>query len=80
MTPQISSSSGEIEVLDTIDTIVNFAQTMTYNGVQPVVKLIKKAYQTGVSLTAKQMQKLEERLERLESLPKWFVQIAAMSA
>ena len=67
-------------LLDSIDTVVNFAQTMTYNGVHPVVKLVKKAYQTGISLTAKQMQKLEERFERLESLPKWFVKIAAMSA
>lgn len=67
-------------LLDSIDTVVNFAQTMTYNGVHPVVKLVNKAYQTGISLTTKQMQKLEERFERLESLPKWFVQIAAMSA
>jgi hypothetical protein len=51
---------------------------MTYKGRQPVVKLVKTIYHTGVSLTQKQMAKLEQRFDRLEALPKWFVQIAPL--
>ena len=42
-------------LLDTVQTIINFAKTMTYNGTQPVVKCVERVYQTGRRLTAKQM-------------------------
>ena len=63
-------------LLDTCDTVLKFAQTMTYKGRQPVVKFIQTIYHTGISLTHKQMAKLEQRFDRLEALPKWFVRIA----
>jgi hypothetical protein len=63
-------------VLDTAETALNFAQTMTWNAKPPVVvKLVEKSYQTGVRLTQKEMKKLEKRLERLPDLEKWFVRI-----
>ncbi len=62
-------------LLDTCDTVLKFAQTMTYKGRQPVVKLVQTVYYTGVSLTQKQMAKLEQRFDRLEALSKWFVRI-----
>ncbi len=62
-------------LLDSIQTVLNFAETMTWNGCQPVVKLVEKTYHTGVSLTKKAMDKLEERFERLSGLEKWFVRI-----
>lgn len=67
-------------LLDSVQTIINFAKTMTYNGIQPVVKCVERAYQTGKRLTAKQMDELENRFQRLAELPKWFVTIPAMSA
>ncbi len=57
------------------NTVLNFAETMTWNGRHPVVKLVEKTYHTGVSLTKKAMDKLEERFERLSGLEKWFVRI-----
>ena len=57
------------------DTALNFAQTMTWNGRHPVVKLVDKDYQTGARLTPKEMEELEKQFERLPGLEKWFVRI-----
>jgi len=62
-------------LLDTVETALNFAQTMTWNGHHPIVKLVERTYQTGVRLTPKEMQELEKRLARLPGLEKWFVRI-----
>lgn len=63
-------------LLDTKDAVIKFAQTMKWNGNNPIVKLVEKSYQTGVSLTQKVMAQIEKRLERLEGLEKWFVKIS----
>lgn len=63
------------DVLDEIDTALNFAKTMTWKGRHPVVKLLTQTYETGVKLTAKEMQALETQIERLPGLEKWFVNI-----
>lgn len=63
-------------LLDTVETVLNFAQTMTWNGHHPVVQLVEKTYHTGVKLTQKAMAELEKRLGRLPNLEKWFVCIA----
>lgn len=62
-------------LLDTIETALNFAQTMTWNGQHPVVKLVDEVYQTGVRLSQKEMKELEKRFQRLPGLEKWFVLI-----
>ena len=67
-------------LLDTCETVLKFAQTMTYKGLQPVVKLVEKVYYTGVGLTQKEMTKLEKRFDRLQELPKWFVHIAPIAS
>jgi hypothetical protein len=66
-------------LLDTLTTVLKFAQTMTWHGRQPVVKFVKKTYRTGVRLTQKAMAALEKRLERLPGLEKWFVTISPVS-
>ena len=63
-------------LLDSVETVLNFAKSMTWKGCHPVVQLVKKTYQTGVRLTQKAMTVLEHRFERLPNLPKWFVHIA----
>jgi len=62
-------------LLDSIDTVVRFAQSMTWNGKLPVVQLVDKIYQTGVGLTKKAMNKIEIQIQRFPSLGKWFVDI-----
>ena len=66
--------------MDKVSTLIQFAKTMTYNGIRPVVKLIEKVYQTGVRLTQKAMGELEKRFQRLEGLEKWFVRIEPITS
>ncbi|MCP4604424.1 MAG: ISAzo13 family transposase, partial [Proteobacteria bacterium] len=40
-------------LLDSVKTVLHFAQNMTYNGVHPVVEIVEKTYRTGVKLTKK---------------------------
>jgi hypothetical protein len=66
-------------LLDTIDTALHFARTLVWRGRHPFVQMLTKTYHTGVCLTQQAMQYLEQRLERLPTLPKWFVRISPMA-
>jgi hypothetical protein len=48
-------------ILDEITTVMKFAQTMTWKGVHPVVKLVTETYKTGVTLTKQAMAEVENR-------------------
>lgn len=65
-------------LLDSLNTVLQFAKTMTYNCVHPVVKQMTKTYQTGVKLTQRAMAELEQRFERLPGLEKYFVRISPL--
>src|SRR5215469_11175918 len=39
-------------LLDSIEAVLQFARTMTWKGIHPVVELVTTTYQTGVKLTA----------------------------
>ena len=65
-------------LLDSRQTVLKFAQTMTFRGHPPIVQLLEKIYRTGVWLTPKQMARLEKRFARLPALPKWFVRIVPL--
>lgn len=62
-------------LLDSIPTALRFAETMTWHGKHPLVQLLTKTYPKGVRLTAAEMAGLEEEIERLPGLEKWFVTI-----
>lgn len=62
-------------LLDTVETVLHFAETLTFKGQQPVVTLIETVYKTGVKLTQQAMAQLEQQIKRLPNLPKWFVEI-----
>ncbi len=62
-------------LLDTVDTVLNFAQNLEFKGKRPVVKLISQVYETGVKLSHKAMIELEKQFQRLPGLEKWFVEI-----
>ena len=63
------------EILDCVETVEHFAKNMTYNGIQPFVKIVNNTYHKGVKLTKKAMNELENRFERMPNLHKWFVRI-----
>jgi len=66
-------------LLDSCDTVLRFAQTMRYHGQQPIIQFVQKVYHSGVRLTQTAMTQLEKRFVRLNTLPKWFVQITPLS-
>ena len=62
-------------VLDSIDTVHQFAKTMTWQGKPAIVELVTTVYETGVTLTKDAMQQVEAQIKRLPVLGKWFVDI-----
>ncbi len=63
------------DLLDSRQTVLRLASTMTYNGCSPLIRLVETVYQTGVRLSIQAMTALEHRLQRLTGLEKWFVRI-----
>jgi len=66
-------------LLDSIEAVMAFTRTMTWNGVHPIVELVTTTYQTGVKLTKEAMDRVEAQLQRLPHLEKWFVDIPYQS-
>ena len=66
-------------LLDSVETVLQFAQTLSFKGKNPVVTLIEKVYNTGVKLTNAAMAEIEKQLKRLPNLQKWFVEISGKS-
>jgi Rhodopirellula transposase DDE domain len=67
-------------LLDSVETVLNFASSLEFRGNRPVVQLISKIYKTGVKLTQTEMTELEQQFQRLPGLEKWFVEIPVSSA
>jgi transposase len=64
-------------LLDSVDTVLQFARTMTWQGKRPIVALVTTPYQTGVRLMQEAMETVEDRIKRLSALGKWFVDIGS---
>jgi len=64
------------EILDSVDKVLGFAGTMTWNGNNPVIRMVKGTYNTGVKVAKKAMKKYESMLKRLPGLEKWFIEIS----
>lgn len=62
-------------LLDSLTTVLQFARTMTWKGIHPVVELVTTTYQTGVKLSKEAMELVESHLTRADSLGKWFIDI-----
>ena len=62
-------------LLDSVETVVRFAQSLKWRGKHPFVTLVTRTYATGVKLTKQAMRVCEEQIERLPNLSKWFVTI-----
>lgn len=66
--------------LRTVDTMLEWAQSMTWKGLKPIVTLSRKVYAKGVTLSKLAMQAVETRLERNPLLPKWDILIHPVRA
>jgi hypothetical protein len=67
-------------LLSSVETVVRFAELLTFEGNRPMVSLVTQAYETGVKLTQTAMADLETKIRRLPGLEKWFVEITPRSA
>ena len=63
------------DLLESVDTVLRFARSMTWKGKHPTVECVTKTYPTGVRLGQKAMAALETKVQRLTGLSKWFVTI-----
>ena len=64
------------ELLDSEEAVLGLAAKMTYAGRHPHVERVDATYGSGVRRSRAEKKRLEGRLERLPSLPKWSVTIA----
>lgn len=63
------------ELLDKVEKVLGLCRTMTWKGKNPVVKLVKGVYPTGVSLAKSVMDTLENLIIRIPGIDKWAVDI-----
>jgi len=54
-----------------VEMMVEWAKSMTWKGIHPIVELSHKGYQKGISLGKAAMQAVEARLTRHPALPKY---------
>ena len=66
-------------LLSTIATTLEWAKTMTWRGVRPIVHLLDRVFETGVRLTKAAFRPVAARLDRSELLPKWSLVIHPIS-
>ena len=62
-------------LLQDLQTVVGFAQSMTWRGHSPTVQVVKQTYDTGHRLTQSMMRQVETQLSRFQSLEPWFIDI-----
>lgn len=66
-------------LLADLQTVVGFAQSMTWLGHAPVVQVVNQSYATGRRLTHAMMAEVEAQIARFESLGRWFIDIRSAS-
>ena len=62
-------------LLNSRTTVLQWARTMTWNGIHPVVELLDRIYEKGVKITKKLFRPIAERLQRNQEIPKYSVRI-----
>lgn len=72
----IKEAHWDGDVLDTVETVIKYAQTKTWKGKHPVVQLLTTIYQTGIRFSKKAMAEVETHVQHLIDLERWFVDIS----
>lgn len=62
-------------LLNSIPTVLQWAQTATWRGAHPIVRELKSTYERGVTLTRAEFRPFSKRLIRSETLGKWSLTI-----
>jgi hypothetical protein len=61
------------DLLDSIETIVKFAESVTWKGFHPVVSVVDKVYETKKKIKGKTLKIYESALNRKRGIEKWFI-------
>jgi transposase len=67
-------------ILNSVETMVAWAKTMTWKGLTPIVTLSNVVYEKGISLKKSAMKEIEKRLIRNPELPKYYIRILPLIA
>ena len=59
-------------------TMLAWAQSMTWKGLHPVIQLNQNIYEKHISLSKIEMRAVEKRLQRNPLLPKWDILITSV--
>jgi hypothetical protein len=62
-------------LLNTLEITLEWAKTMTWKGLSPVIKLLETTYQKGVKMSKKAFTAISHRIDRDASLPKYYMTI-----
>ena len=62
-------------LLTSISTTLNWARSMTWKKIHPIVRVLDGIYRRGVKLTKEEFAPISKRLQRSQSLGKWSVVI-----
>ena len=62
-------------LLDTVEAVTGFAQSMPWKQRHPLVRLVTQAYESGVRISKTAMKAVERKLSRLPHIPSWFIDI-----
>lgn len=62
-------------ILIDVETMLAWAQSMTWKGIAPVITLSEMAYEKGITLSKKAMEEVDKQLTRNPLLPKWDILI-----
>jgi hypothetical protein len=65
-------------LLSTVSVVLYRAANFVWKSVRSIVRLLETPYEKGVKINGKEMQKIEERLERLEKLPLYDITITPL--
>ena len=63
------------ELLGTVKKALGLARSMTYKLIKLKVKLVRKIYKNGITLTKQELEEVEQNITRKEGLEKWFFTI-----
>ena len=67
-------------LLDTIDTALAWASSMTWKGISPIVRWVTKTYERGVKVGKKACHPIAQRLQRHDTLSPWSVTVQPLAA
>lgn len=62
-------------ILDSVQSALNWAANMTWNGISPTVHLVETTYHRGIKVLPEELKHYQHFWQRSETLPKWDITI-----